>query len=266
MTHARTHARTHAHGTRKRGGPASSDRDNSTHAAARRRAARSMPPHVGCRRTCSCSRASRLPRARRASSTVSPRMRMHTWLDRRHICAGTGPAAAASAPGPGSPLPHLRWDRARSCHICAGTGLAAATSAPGPGSPLPHLRRDRAQLLAAALPPASTWLRRAEADELPVPLPDLQGRRALVPRPADPPRGLLRPPPVPLAAAPTPPRAGARARGPRKRGYWSTHGGRTGALRPLAARGPSRRDARSRGGRSACLGGWSFAATRSRAR
>ena len=29
-------------------------------------------------------------------------------------------------------------------HICAGTGLIPPTSAPGLGSPLPHLRRDRA--------------------------------------------------------------------------------------------------------------------------
>ena len=28
------------------------------------------------------------------------------------------------------------------CHICTGTGLTPATSAPGLGSPLPHLRRD----------------------------------------------------------------------------------------------------------------------------
>ena len=38
-------------------------------------------------------------------------------------------------------LPHLHRDRARPACICTGTGLAAATSAPGPGSPLPHLRR-----------------------------------------------------------------------------------------------------------------------------
>jgi hypothetical protein len=37
----------------------------------------------------------------------------------------------------------MRPDRmAHGCHICAGTGLTPATSAPGPGSPLPHLRRD----------------------------------------------------------------------------------------------------------------------------
>jgi hypothetical protein len=36
---------------------------------------------------------------------------------------------------------------ARPCHICAGTELTAATSAPGLGSPLPHLHRDRAHPL-----------------------------------------------------------------------------------------------------------------------
>ena len=51
-----------------------------------------------------------------------------------HICAGTGLNPPTSAPGPGSPLPHLRRDqahpspilrrdRARPSHICAGTGL-----------------------------------------------------------------------------------------------------------------------------------------------
>jgi hypothetical protein len=72
-----------------------------------------------------------------------------------HICTGTGPtpptsapglrlAAATSAPGPGSPLPHLHRHRgSHPCHICTGAGLTAATSAQGPGSPLPHLRRDR---------------------------------------------------------------------------------------------------------------------------
>ena len=52
------------------------------------------------------------------------------------------PCHATSAPGLGSPLPHLRWDWAHSFHICAGTGLTASTSAPGLSSPLPHLRRD----------------------------------------------------------------------------------------------------------------------------
>ena len=39
--------------------------------------------------------------------------------------------------------PH--WDSARPAHICAGTGLAPPTSAPGLGSPLPHLHRDWAR-------------------------------------------------------------------------------------------------------------------------
>ena len=87
---------------------------------------------------------------------------MHdTWED-----CGDG-FAPASAPGLGSPLPHLRrdWahplphlhrdrarplphlhrDWARPCHICAGTGLTRATSAPGLGSALPHLHCDSAQ-------------------------------------------------------------------------------------------------------------------------
>ncbi len=50
-----------------------------------------------------------------------------------HICIGTRLTSATSAPGLGSPLPHLRRDWAHPCHICAGTGLTAATSAPGLG-------------------------------------------------------------------------------------------------------------------------------------
>ena len=48
------------------------------------------------------------------------------------ICAGIRHIPATSAPGLGSPRPHLHTE----------TGLTPATSAPGPGSPLPHLRRD----------------------------------------------------------------------------------------------------------------------------
>jgi hypothetical protein len=45
---------------------------------------------------------------------------------------------AASAPGLGSPLPHLRRDRAHSKYLlCVGTGCTVATSAPGLGSPTP---------------------------------------------------------------------------------------------------------------------------------
>jgi hypothetical protein len=52
----------------------------------------------------------------------------HAW-----ICAGTGLAPATSAPGLGSPLPHLsRYMRAVPLIylLCTGTGLAPATSAP----------------------------------------------------------------------------------------------------------------------------------------
>jgi hypothetical protein len=54
----------------------------------------------------------------------------------------TGLAPATSAPGLGSPLPHLRRDWAHPSHIRAGTGLTPPTSAPGLGPSLPHLRRD----------------------------------------------------------------------------------------------------------------------------
>ena len=52
---------------------------------------------------------------------------------RRHFCIGTRATPATSAPGLGSPRPHLRRDWAHPCHICAGTGLTPATSAPGLG-------------------------------------------------------------------------------------------------------------------------------------
>ena len=79
-----------------------------------------------------------------------------------HICTGTGCTRATSAPGLGSPVPHLHRDLARPCHICTGTGPNAAISAPGlghictgywghpcdvctgTGPPLPHLHRDLA--------------------------------------------------------------------------------------------------------------------------
>jgi hypothetical protein len=38
--------------------------------------------------------------------------------------------------------PYLHRDWAHPAHICAGTGLAPPTSAPGLGSPRPHLHRD----------------------------------------------------------------------------------------------------------------------------
>jgi hypothetical protein len=52
-----------------------------------------------------------------------------------HICTGTGL----------TPCPICTGKGARPCRICTGTGLSPATSAPGLGSPLPHLRRDGAR-------------------------------------------------------------------------------------------------------------------------
>jgi hypothetical protein len=70
-----------------------------------------------------------------------------------HVCAGTGLAAATSAPGLGpllptsapgldSPPPPLHRDWLTPVTSAPGLGLALATSAPGLGSPVPHLRRD----------------------------------------------------------------------------------------------------------------------------
>ena len=43
------------------------------------------------------------------------------WARARHICTGTGPAPATSAPGLGSRPPHLHPDWTRACHICTRT-------------------------------------------------------------------------------------------------------------------------------------------------
>jgi hypothetical protein len=59
-----------------------------------------------------------------------------------HICTGTAPTPATSAPGLRSPLPHLQQDRARPSHICTGAAPTAPTSAPGLGRTLPHLHQD----------------------------------------------------------------------------------------------------------------------------
>jgi hypothetical protein len=54
---------------------------------------------------------------------------------RRHPCGGCVRlrllTVSTSAPGLGSPRPHLHRDSALPCHICTATGLAPATSAPG---------------------------------------------------------------------------------------------------------------------------------------
>jgi hypothetical protein len=79
---------------------------------------------------------------------------------------------ATSAPGLGSPLPHLHEHWARPCHICTGTGLTAATSALGLGSPLPHLHCDWAHschicsAMRLGSPPATSARRRAVIVEL----------------------------------------------------------------------------------------------------
>ena len=44
-------------------------------------------------------------------------------VNARHICTGTGLTPAISAPGLGSPPPHLHRDWAHPRHICTGTGL-----------------------------------------------------------------------------------------------------------------------------------------------
>jgi hypothetical protein len=46
----------------------------------------------------------------------------YTWHRGNGPC---GSPLATSAPGPGSPLPHLHRDWARPCHICTGTGAWA---------------------------------------------------------------------------------------------------------------------------------------------
>ena len=58
---------------------------------------------------------------------------LRDWAHPTPICFLIGLAAATSASGLGSPLPHLRRDCAQPCHIHAGTGLAPIQA--GPGSP-----------------------------------------------------------------------------------------------------------------------------------
>jgi hypothetical protein len=77
-----------------------------------------------------------LPRLDRAPATS----------ERDHAAAAAGVAApalcAVSAAESLQASPHLRRDWAHPAHICAGTGVTPPTSAPGPGSPRPHLRRE----------------------------------------------------------------------------------------------------------------------------
>ena len=58
----------------------------------------------------------------RAGRVDRPMPASRDWAS-AHICTGTGLAPATSAPGMGSPLPHLHRDWARPFHICAGTRL-----------------------------------------------------------------------------------------------------------------------------------------------
>jgi hypothetical protein len=51
-------------------------------------------------------------------------------------CREATASPPTSAPGLGSPLPHLRRDWAHPCRICAGTGLTPAAPAPGPSVPV----------------------------------------------------------------------------------------------------------------------------------
>ena len=67
-----------------------------------------------------------------------------------HTHAGNRPRCGSRATAPG--LPHLHQDWAHACHICTRTGLTPATSAPGLGSPLPHLHRDRGLSMSRASP------------------------------------------------------------------------------------------------------------------
>ena len=60
------------------------------------------------------------------------------WAHPCDICTRTGLTPATSAPGPGSPLPHLRRDRAHLCHICTGTGPTPAHICTGTGPTPAH--------------------------------------------------------------------------------------------------------------------------------
>ena len=79
-----------------------------------------------------------------------------------HICSGTGPTPPTSAPGLGAPLLHLS-------HICSGTRPTALTSAPGLGPPLCHIclgaahRQPELFLRRIAVGRSAAWCMRTHA-------------------------------------------------------------------------------------------------------
>ena len=83
--------------------------------------------------TCVCSRA-----AHPADNDSSlPPISTGTGFTRPHRHRGLGSPAATSAPGLGSPRPHLYRDWAHPAHICTGTGSIQRTTAPAsPPTPL----------------------------------------------------------------------------------------------------------------------------------
>ena len=99
----------------------------------RRRPVRLMPRHPGRRR-------SAIARPTQSAGPWSARLRRYLRRKgtlctvRRAVLAGGTRFVVSAA---------LRLQRRH--HSCTGTDLAAATSAPGPGSPQPHLHRDRAR-------------------------------------------------------------------------------------------------------------------------
>ena len=119
--------------------------------------------------------------------------------------------AATSAPGLGSPLPHLRRDWARPCHICAGTGRTPChIIRPFRSLPRLHPCTARAAQPRMACPfPANTAPRRTAAFSRPAVRSSLY-----VPSVAMPHASIRRPAAAPPASArmPVPPRTHASPR------------------------------------------------------
>jgi hypothetical protein len=132
-THTRTRCSTHKH-------------NSGTHACARTH--EHAHPHTRSRAhtaaRCPTCDVEHRPCCSAKCSTQRARnmQRTYHFLSMQRCCAGTRSLYRQVGSALGSPLPHLRRDRAHSAHICAGTGLTPPTSAPGLGSPRPHLRRD----------------------------------------------------------------------------------------------------------------------------